>query len=154
VVAEEVRGLAQRSAAAARDTAAKIGDSVRQSALGVAIVGEVASSFSRIGDGSAKVGDLIENMDRTIQKQVRDVRGLESAVSRMDAVIQRDSANAEESAGASQELASQALLLREMAGSFRIGAGTHTTLPSHASAKESHFVMLRNPSLSTSISRC
>ena len=59
VVAEEVRNLAQRSAAAAKETAAKIEDAVRKSERGVALSGKVAHGFGEIVSKARQVDELV-----------------------------------------------------------------------------------------------
>lgn len=124
VVAEEVRALAQRSAVAAKDTAARIGESVCHSTMGVAIASEVSDSFSRIGAGIGKVGVLIEEIAGANRSQVVGVNALDGAATELDSTVQQNAANSEESASAAEELASQAQALRKMVGAFQISSAT------------------------------
>src|SRR6185436_17915358 len=59
VVAEEVRNLAQRSAQAARETTAKIEDSIKKSERGVVLNGKVASGLREIATKARQVDDLV-----------------------------------------------------------------------------------------------
>jgi methyl-accepting chemotaxis protein len=129
VVADEVRNLAQRSAQAAKDTAALIEDSILKSGEGSKKLGEVASSIQAITEGAGKVKTLIDEVEASSKEQAQGIEQISKAVTQMDEVTQRTAANAQESASASEELSaqSQALLavvdqLQAMVG----GSSGHT----------------------------
>ncbi|MCX6953838.1 MAG: methyl-accepting chemotaxis protein [Verrucomicrobia bacterium] len=107
VVAEEVRGLAQRSAVAARETAEKIEDSIGKSAQGVAISGKVAASLKEILEKARGVDDLVAAIATSSREQTQGIGQINAAVSQMDKVTQTTAATAEESASASEELHAQ-----------------------------------------------
>jgi len=130
VVAEEVRNLAMRSAAAAKDTSEKIGDSVRQSAMGVQIAEEVASNFSRIEEGSQRVGQLIAAIAQATREHVKNVQVLDGSVAGMDKAVRSNLSSSEESASAAEEMASLSQSLKNMVGSFHLS--TNTVKPSPA----------------------
>jgi methyl-accepting chemotaxis protein len=113
VVADEVRNLAQRSAKAAHETAEKIKDSIAKSERGVQISLQVSKSFEEINDKIRKVDDLVAHIASASKEQSEGIGQLATAVSEMDKVTQSNAANAEESAGAAQELNSQADALKE-----------------------------------------
>lgn len=122
VVAEEVRNLASRSAQAARTTADLIGESVSRSEEGVAQSLEVGSALEQILESSLQVGRLVEEISTTFQEQAKGVEQVSVAVSQMDKVVQQTAANAEEGAGASQELSGQASELAAMVSKFHLFA--------------------------------
>jgi len=124
VVADEVRNLAQRSAQAAKDTAALIEESVAKSSHGSASLQKVAEVVHSITDSSSQVKMLVDEVNLGSQEQARGIEQISRSVSQMDQVTQTTAANAEQSASASEELSAQAeamnhivLQLRTLVGS-------------------------------------
>jgi methyl-accepting chemotaxis protein len=108
VVADEVRNLAQRSAQAAKDTAALIEESIAKSGEGRTRLDEVAKAISAMTDSSRKVKELVDEVNLGSQEQARGIEQVSRAVVQMQQVTQKTAANAEESAAASEELSAQA----------------------------------------------
>ena len=113
VVAEEVRNLAQRSAEAAKNTAALIEGSVNNAHHGVSIADEVGTRLVEITKATTQVNSLIAEIASASQEQAQGVQQISKAVGEMDQVTQANAANAEESAAAAEELTSQSV---EVAG--------------------------------------
>ncbi len=113
VVAEEVRALAQRSAQAAKETAAKIEDSVVKSERGVLISGKVAQSLQQIVERACMVDTLVAEIATASQEQSLGISQVSTAISQTDKVTQSNAANAEETAAAAEELNAQAAMLKE-----------------------------------------
>jgi methyl-accepting chemotaxis protein/methyl-accepting chemotaxis protein-1 (serine sensor receptor) len=111
VVADEVRNLAQRSAQAAKDTAALIEESILKSGEGSTKLGQVASSIQAITEGAGQVKTLVDEVDASSKEQAQGIEQISKAVAQMDAVTQRTAANAEESASASDQLNAQSQAL-------------------------------------------
>jgi methyl-accepting chemotaxis protein len=111
VVADEVRALAQRSAAAAKETADKIQDSISKSEHGVAINREVDENLRQILASARKVDDLIGEIATASNEQSQGITQVLTAITHMDTATQTTAATAEESAAAAQELNAQALSL-------------------------------------------
>src|SRR5450432_2805396 len=126
VVADEVRNLAQRSAQAAKDTAALIEDSILKSGEGSKRLGEVAASIQGITEGANKVKTLVDEVDASSKEQAQGIEQISKAVAQMDEVTQRTAANAEESASASEELNAQSQALMAVVEQLQglVGAGT------------------------------
>jgi methyl-accepting chemotaxis protein/methyl-accepting chemotaxis protein-1 (serine sensor receptor) len=129
VVADEVRNLAQRSAQAAKDTAALIEDSILKSTEGGKRLSEVANSIQGITEGAGKVKILVDEVEASSKEQAQGIEQISKAVAQMDEVTQRSAATAEESASASEQLnaQSQALMavvaqLQEMVGASQSAA--------------------------------
>jgi methyl-accepting chemotaxis protein len=114
VVAEEVRNLAQRSAQAAKDTAAIIESNITLSENGVNVAKKVGESLAEITVQAKKVNELMDEIAAASQEQSQGISQINKAISQMEAVTQQNAANAEESASASEELNAQAGNLREI----------------------------------------
>src|SRR5450432_2464483 len=125
VVADEVRNLAQRSAQAAKDTAALIEESILKSGEGSKRLGEVAASIQGITEGANKVKTLVDEVDASSKEQAQGIEQISKAVAQMDEVTQRTAANAEESASASEELNAQSQAVLEVVGRLQslVGSG-------------------------------
>ena len=113
VVAEEVRALAQRCAAAAKETAAKIDDSVIKSDQGARISAEVAQSFTTIQEQIRQLDQLVGEIATASHEQTQGIGQVTTAVSAMDKITQSNAAGAEETASAAEELSSQSVVMRE-----------------------------------------
>ncbi len=126
VVADEVRNLAQRSAQAAKDTAALIEDSILKSGEGSRKLGEVASSIQAITEGATKVKTLVDEVEASSKEQATGIQQISKAVSEMDQVTQKTAANAEESASASEQLSAQSQALLAVVEQLQtmVGAGS------------------------------
>jgi CHASE3 domain sensor protein len=114
VVAEEVRNLAQRSAQAAKDTAAIIETNITLSENGVGVAKKVGESLAEITVQAKKVNELLDEIAAASQEQAQGISQINKAITQMEAVTQQNAANAEESASASEELSAQAGNLREI----------------------------------------
>ncbi|MFH1147569.1 MAG: methyl-accepting chemotaxis protein [Pseudomonadota bacterium] len=112
VVAEEVRNLASRAADAAKNTAGLIEDTLQKTARGAGLVDKTNEAFKGVAQESQKVHDLIGEIVAASQEQAQGIGQISTVVAEMDKVVQTNSGNAEETAAASQELASQAEGLR------------------------------------------
>jgi len=108
VVADEVRSLAQRSAQAARDTAALIEESIARSREGGSKVTEVATSIGAITESVARVKGIVGEVREASHQQTQGIEQVAQAVTQMEKVTQSAAATAEESAAASEELNAQA----------------------------------------------
>ncbi|MBA3975437.1 MAG: hypothetical protein C0504_14625 [Candidatus Solibacter sp.] len=108
VVAEEVRNLAQRCAQAARDTSVLIEESTTRAAAGKATVGEVTAEVLAIGEESAKIRTLVEQVSRASKDQLKGVEQVARTIAQMQQVTQSTAAGSEQGAAASEELSAQA----------------------------------------------
>ncbi len=123
VVADEVRNLAQRSAQAAKDTAALIEESIGKSGEGSRKLELVARSIQQITGSANQVKTLVDEVHVGSQEQARGIEQIGTAVGQMEQVTQRSAANAEESASASEELAGQAQSLYASVERLRLIVG-------------------------------
>jgi methyl-accepting chemotaxis protein/methyl-accepting chemotaxis protein-1 (serine sensor receptor) len=115
VVADEVRNLAQRSAQAAKDTAALIEESIAKSHDGKNKVDQVAVAIRAITGESAKVKTLVDEVNVGSQEQARGIEQIAKAMSQMEQVTQKSAGNAEECASAAEELSAQSETLKDIA---------------------------------------
>ncbi len=113
VVADEVRNLAQRSAQAAKETAAKIEGAISKSSQGVQISSKVAQTLNEIVAKARQVDELAAEVAGASSEQTQGITQINAAVSQMDKVTQKNAASAEESAAAAEELNAQALVMKQ-----------------------------------------
>jgi len=134
VVAEEVRSLAQRSAAAARDTNGIIEESQEKAELGVKTAEEVASVLTHIVDSVQQVEDLVKEVSQASREQADAVQQVNQAVAQMDQLTQGNAASAEQTAAASQELSSQSHMLIAIVDDLRALVGRSAEARGRATA--------------------
>ncbi|CAL61247.1 Methyl-accepting chemotaxis protein II (MCP-II) (Aspartate chemoreceptor protein) [Herminiimonas arsenicoxydans] len=126
VVATEVRNLAQRSAAAAKEIKTLIGDSVEKVDAGSKLVAEAGTTMDEIVDGVKRVADIMAEITAASQEQSDGIEQVNQAVSQMDQVTQQNAALVEEAAAAAESLQDQARNLAEAVSVFRVGSGYAT----------------------------
>jgi methyl-accepting chemotaxis protein len=116
VVAEEVRSLAQRSSNAAKDTAALIEENARRASLGLKISDEAGKALGEIVEQTQKVSRLVQEIAGASEEQSKGIQEVNGAVTQLDTITQRNSANAEEMSSSSEEMSAQSKVLKEMIG--------------------------------------
>ena len=116
VVAEEVRNLAMRSAGAAKNTSELIESIVNKINDGSQLVTTTNDAFSLVVESSIKVGGLIAEISEASREQSNGIEQVNLAITDMDKVVQKNAANAEESASASEEMNGQAEQLKSFTG--------------------------------------
>jgi methyl-accepting chemotaxis protein len=112
VVAGEVRNLAQRAAEAAKNTSELIENTIGKIGQGAGLAKEVDAAFGEVAVNSGKVAELIGEIAATSREQAHGIEQISQAMSQMDTIIQKNAANAEESASASEELNAQAYSMK------------------------------------------
>jgi len=113
VVADEVRNLAQRSAQAAKETAAKIEGAISKTGQGVALSSKVSEALNDIVVKARQVDELAAEVAGASREQTQGISQINTAVGQMDKVTQSNAANAEESAAAAQELNAQSVVMKK-----------------------------------------
>ena len=122
VVAGEVRTLAQRSAAAAKEIRALIAENVGRVEAGGRLVGDAGSTMGDIVQQVQQVAVLIAEIGTATDQQSLGIGEITTAVGTLDEVTQQNAALVEESAAAADSLSQQARRLTEVVGSFRLNA--------------------------------
>jgi methyl-accepting chemotaxis protein/methyl-accepting chemotaxis protein-1 (serine sensor receptor) len=110
VVADEVRNLAQRSAHAAKDTAALIEESIARSDRGALRVEKVSLSMQEITNSVVKVKSLIDHVSEASRQQAHGFEQVSQALGQMEQMTQTNASSAEASATAGEALNTQARL--------------------------------------------
>ena len=120
VVASEVRSLAQRSAAAAAEIKAIIGESGRAVAAGAALVQDARSSMEEINGSVARVSAAIGEIRNASSEQADGVGQVNIAVAQLDQATQQNAALVEETAAAAESLKDQAVRLSDAMAAFKL----------------------------------
>ncbi|KQQ92354.1 methyl-accepting chemotaxis protein [Massilia sp. Leaf139] len=126
VVATEVRNLAQRSAAAAKEIKTLIGDSTQAVNAGTKLVGEAGATMHEIVESVRRVTDIMGEITSASAEQTAGIEQINEAVAQMDQVTQQNAALVEEAAAASASMQEQAAMLAEAVSIFRLDAHTAT----------------------------
>lgn len=120
VVAEEVRNLAARSAKAAAETADLIQNSNNKINEGVEISAHTAEALSKIAENVVKTSTTIQEIATASNDQAEGISQIGIGLEQIDAVTQQNTANAEETASASEEMSSQAVMLQQLIHHFKL----------------------------------
>jgi methyl-accepting chemotaxis protein len=144
VVAGEVRNLAQRSAAAAKEIKALIQDSVARVEAGTGLVTQSGQTLEEIVTSAKRVADLVAEIAAACQEQSTGIDQVNRAVTQMDQVTQKTAAQTEELASTAQAMAGQAQRLQALVGRFTLDAGAaagpETPAPQPAAPRPPHEV--------------
>ncbi|MCL2697479.1 MAG: methyl-accepting chemotaxis protein [Oscillospiraceae bacterium] len=120
VVAEEVRNLASKSAEAAKDTSGLIENSINKASLGLSLATNTASSLHEIVSGISENAEIIADIAMSSSGQSTAISELNIGVEQVANVIQQNSAIAEQSAAASEEMSGQTDVLRGLVAQFKL----------------------------------
>ncbi|TFW29988.1 HAMP domain-containing protein, partial [Massilia arenosa] len=130
VVAGEVRHLAQRSAAAAKEIKDLIGDSVQKVEDGARLVDEAGATMSEIVNSVEHATQLMNGIATASREQTLGIEQVNQAIGHMDAVTQQNTALVDQAAAAAGSLEQQARKLSGVVSVFKLQAAT----PGHAAA--------------------
>ncbi|GAB3391831.1 methyl-accepting chemotaxis protein [Massilia agri] len=145
VVAGEVRNLAQRSAAAAKEIKALIDDSVEKVHHGSELVDQAGATMAEIVQSVGRVTDIITEISAASQEQTAGIEQINSAVTQMDQVTQQNAALVEEASAAAQALQEEARALAQAVGTFRLDAAAAPAKPARAQARIASSQVLKQP---------
>ncbi|HTN64732.1 MAG TPA: methyl-accepting chemotaxis protein, partial [Burkholderiaceae bacterium] len=130
VVAAEVRNLAQRSAAAAKEIKTLIDDSVDKVDTGAKLVDEAGATMQEIVDSVQRVTDIMSEITMASREQTAGIEQINLAVTEMDTVTQQNAALVEEAAAAAQALQDQAASLADVVSVFKLSENGAAGVPS------------------------
>lgn len=111
VVAGEVRTLAMRAAAAAKDTDKIIESTVKKIADGAMMVAGTKDTFAKMEGSSREVAALMKNILSAFSGQAQDIAQMSKTVSDTDVLLQQNAANSEELAATAQQMNAQAEMM-------------------------------------------
>ena len=120
VVADEVGNLAQKSAKAAQNTGLLIEETIEAVEKGAKITEETAESLNSVSKSTEEVNTLIEKISSASSKDLEGITSLNQGLQQISSVVQANSATAEQSAAASEELTGQANKMNELVERFRL----------------------------------
>jgi methyl-accepting chemotaxis protein len=124
VVADEVRSLASKSQEAAKNTTVLINNSLNAVSEGSQIATDTQSSLLKVVESADKIAVNMAKITESADLQAEGISQVTQGIDQISSVIQTNSATAEESAAASEELFSQSSLLKSLVGRFRLKGRT------------------------------
>ena len=130
VVAGEVRSLAQRSAAAAKEIKELITDSVSKVDAGSALVDQAGKTMDAVVASVKRVTDIIAEIAAASHEQTAGIEQVNQAIAQMDEVTQQNAALVEEAAAAAESLQDQAAQLVDAVSVFRVDGMAPAASPS------------------------
>jgi len=128
VVADEVRNLAKKSADAANSTTELIGKAINSVRIGTDIAEKTADSLKSAVERTNTVKDRISEIAEASERQALGIDEITKGVGQISAVIQTNSATAEESAAASEEFSGQAQMLKSLVAQFKLNDNSGTNV--------------------------
>ena len=123
VVAEEVRNLAAKSAEAAKETGSLIANSIEKAEIGSRIATDTAASLVEIVAGINESNKIVDDIAQSSEQQSLGITHINTGIDQVAQVVQQNSATAEQSAAASQEMSSQANALESLIAELKLKEG-------------------------------
>jgi methyl-accepting chemotaxis protein len=123
VVATEVRNLAQRSAAAAREIKGLISDSVDKVETGGRLVDQAGQTMGEVVASIQRVAKIMADISDATREQTAGIEQVGLAVTQMDEMTQQNAALVEQAAAAAESLEEQARNLAQSVSIFRLSGG-------------------------------
>ncbi|CAN7572768.1 methyl-accepting chemotaxis protein [Massilia sp. LjRoot122] len=120
VVAGEVRNLAQRSAAAAKEIKGLIGDSVSRVEAGSRLVDQAGRTMDEVVSSVKRVSDIISEIAAASEEQREGIEQVNGAIAQMDEVTQQNAALVEQAAAAAAAMREQAGGLAQLVDTFQL----------------------------------
>jgi methyl-accepting chemotaxis protein len=127
VVATEVRNLAQRSAAAAKEIKSLIDDSVQKVETGSALVDQAGHTMNEIVQGIAQVTSIMGEITSASAEQSAGIEQVNQAITEMDQVTQQNAALVEEASAAAEAMQEQAAGLSQVVSVFKLDGMAQVT---------------------------
>jgi methyl-accepting chemotaxis protein len=146
VVATEVRSLAQRSAAAAKEIKGLIADSVEKVENGNKQVDQAGRTMEEVVSSIKRVAKIMNDIAEASREQSAGIEQMGLAVSQMDEVTQQNAALVEEAAAAAESLEEQAQSLAQSVSVFRLSGEQQMALPGAPSSPRGEPAALNDKS--------
>jgi len=156
VVATEVRNLAQRSSAAAKEIKDLIETSVAAIQIGSSEAEQVGKTTGEVRQAIKRVADIIGEIASASEEQGRGIEQVNQAVGQMDQVTQQNAALVEEAAAAAQALEEQAMKLKQTVAIFKVqstGAETRRSADALPAARLANQNGASRPSTMSAVAR-
>ncbi|TFV94009.1 HAMP domain-containing protein [Oxalobacteraceae bacterium OM1] len=134
VVASEVRSLAQRSANAANEIKALIGDSVEKVDTGARLVDQAGATMQEVVDSIRRVTDIMAEITAASEEQTAGIEQVNQAINQMDEVTQQNAALVEEAAAASKSMQDRAQSLMQVVSVFKVEQAVAASMPAPSPA--------------------
>ena len=138
VVATEVRSLAQRSAAAAKEIKSLIGDSVDKVEVGSKLVAQAGATMDEVVASVKRVTDIMGEISAASHEQSAGIEQVNQAIAQMDQVTQQNAALVEEAAAAAESMQDQAAELANVVSVFKLGGGDAGATVSSTISRQQH----------------
>ncbi len=152
VVATEVRTLAQRSAAAAKEIKSLIDDSVHKVEDGTRLVDQAGKTMDEVVNSVKRVTDIMAEISAASQEQSAGIEQVNQAVMQMDDVTQQNAALVEEAAAAAESLQEQSNNLVQVVAVFKMAQGDERSMAPVWKAEKS-VEERRSPSRAKNVAR-
>jgi methyl-accepting chemotaxis protein len=123
VVAAEVRNLAQRSAAAAKEIKSLIGDSVDKVDTGTKLVEQAGNTMNDVVTSIKRVSDIVSEIAVASNEQSAGIEQVNQAITQMEQTTQQNAALVEQASAATESLQDQSKGLSGLVSTFKLGAG-------------------------------
>jgi methyl-accepting chemotaxis protein len=120
VVADEVRNLATKSASAAEDTNELIADTMAKSGMGMDIVKDTSEYLNKIMNSVSDNTWILKNIATSTAEQNEAIKAINKGFEQLTSVVHQNSATAEESAAATEQMSSQTDALIDLVGRFKV----------------------------------
>ncbi|MQA22089.1 methyl-accepting chemotaxis protein [Rugamonas rivuli] len=130
VVATEVRNLAQRSAASAKEIKELIGESVGQVEIGSKLVAEAGATMNEVLESVQSMAGVMAEISHASREQSSGIEQVNQAISQMDTVTQQNAELVQQAASAAQGLQEQAATLSQLVSVFQLKDGSRANTPS------------------------
>ena len=124
VVADEVRSLASKSAESSKNTSVLIENSLKAVENGTRIAGETAQSLYQAVNGVNEMTAIIGQISEASSAQAHSISQVTLGIDQISSVVQTNSATAQESAAASEELSSQSQMMKNLVNKFKLKDGS------------------------------
>ncbi len=126
VVAEEVKALAEKSAAAAAETSDMIQMSIEKTEDGAKMVKGLSDSLGTLTDALGQIVSGIDEIAVASNEQATAISQINQAINQVSQVVQTNSATSEQCASASEELSNQAQNLRNLISGYKLKSNGYT----------------------------